>query len=237
MAATGQLEGIMKTFLALTHDEWFRSVVNIVIGFFIAQLAGSLGERRERKKAASRALTELLELRHHLVAMEAVRQAVDQMITVIGNIPETDRLKLLVVLESLLPKPDDLHSRYDQSVSALAPSHPLLAFELRSKDLIRPLLTTLRSLMSQDAQAAAVMGPFLKQNVLVKIEPNLNKYILLLAWKAGFVCWYNTRRALLNQREPISPELQEYLDSFKRLVEEQKKHQAAFMASVSDTNA
>src|SRR6266478_296849 len=143
----GQLECIMKTLLALTRDEWFRSVINIVIGFCIAQLAGFLGERRDRKRATSRALTELLELRHHLVTMEAVRQAVDQMMGAIGNIPDNEKLKLLLVMESFLPKPDELHSRYDESVSALAPSHPLLAFELRSKDLIRPLLTTLRSLM------------------------------------------------------------------------------------------
>lgn len=226
----------MKTLLALTHDEWFRSVVNIVIGFFIAQFAGSLGERKERKKAASRALTELLEVRHHLVTMEAVREAVDQMVSFIGNIPDNEKLKVLVVMDSFLPKPDELHARYEESVSALAPSHPLLAFELRSKDLVRPLMTTLRSLMSQDAQAATVMGPFLKQNVLVKIEPNLNKYILQLARKVGVLCWYSTRKKLLSQREPFSRELQEYLASFKQLVEEQKKHQAAFMASVSGTN-
>src|SRR5262245_1259203 len=137
----------MRTLLALTHDEWFRSVVNIVIGFFLAQLAGSLGDRRDRKKAASRALAELLELRHQLEITNSIREAVDEMITAVGDIPRSEKSKLLLAIGTFLPKPDELHSRYDESVSALASSHPLLAYELRSKDLIQPLLTSLHSLM------------------------------------------------------------------------------------------
>jgi hypothetical protein len=41
-------------------------------------------------------------------------------------------------MDGLVPNSDELHRRYDQSVSMVAGLDPVLAFERRSKDLIRP---------------------------------------------------------------------------------------------------
>lgn len=215
----------MKTLAAIVHEEWFKASITTVLGFLIAQVTGLLSQRGEAKKAASRVLTELLEVRHQFIALEHFSKILDDLTKLIGNFPEHDKAKLLIAAESLLPKPDELHARYDQSVSALAPLHPLLAFELRSKDHIRPLLTTARSLMGQDPKAAALMGPLLKEKLISNLEPVLNKSILKLAWKKGVSCWYRTRR-FLKQKE-VPRELQEYLDSVKKIIEAQTKMQAA----------
>ncbi len=88
-----------------------------------------------------------------------------------------------VAFDSILPKWDELHLRYDQNVTTLAGLDPLLAYRLRSKDLIRSLLTLLHSLMGKDAQAAAVMGPIMRTRLLSQVEPILDKSILALSRK------------------------------------------------------
>jgi hypothetical protein len=213
----------MRTLTALIHDEWFRSVVNVLIGFLMAQLTGHFGERRERKKAVSRALSDLLIIKHQLFGLEEV---VEQIGNMVGNIPEHEKSQIRVVFNSLLPKWDDLHSRYDQSVTTLAGLDPLLAFELRSKDFILPVLNWMHSLMAKDPQAAALIGPIFKTKLLSTIEPVLNKSLVTLARKKGLLCWYETRR-LVKKRSKISAELAEFLEPVKIIVEAQKKAAAA----------
>src|SRR5258708_626283 len=106
----------MKAMSALIHDESFRAVLLIVIGFLLGQLNSYFVARWERKKAVSRALSELLELRSQFVGLE---QAVEQIGNLVGDFPEHEKSQLRVVFDSLFPKWDEQHSRYDQSVTTL----------------------------------------------------------------------------------------------------------------------
>src|SRR5258708_30909921 len=143
----------MKVISALIHDEAFRAVFLIVIGFLLAQLNSYFLQRGERKKAVSLALSELLEVRNQFVGLELT---MEQVVNLAGSIPEHVKAQFRVTLDSFFPKWEEQHSRYDQSVTTLAALDPLLAYELRSKDFIRPILMTLHSIMSQDPQAAAL---------------------------------------------------------------------------------
>ena len=218
----------MKFLLPLIHDEGLRAVLLVAVGFLLAQLNTFFGERRERKKAVSFALANLLEVRHQYVGME-------QLITEIGNIvgvnvPEHEKSQMRVIFDSMFPKWEELHSRYDQRVTTLATVLPLLAFQLRSKDFIRPILTFLHTHMGKDPQAAAVFGPILSSNLLSKVEPVLDESILALAIRKSPRCWYQTRRLLRKQKD-VPNELQELLAPIKIAVEAQKQAATATQAN------
>jgi hypothetical protein len=203
----------------LFHDEWFRSIVTILIGFLISQLTGYRAERKERKKAVSCALSDLLMVKHQLFGLEDI---IEKLGSTLGNIPEHEKSHLRVVFNSLLPKWEDLHARYDQSITTLAGLHPLLAFELRSKDYILPSLNWMHSAMANDPQAAALIGPLFKTMLLGKIEPVLNKSLVGLARRKSLICWYETRR-LVKRKSKLSDEFAELLEPVKTVIEAQRK--------------
>ena len=212
----------MKVISALIHDEAFRAVFLIVIGFLLAQLNSYFLQRGERKKAVSLALSELLEVRNQFVGLELT---MEQVVNLAGSIPEHVKAQFRVTLDSFFPKWEEQHSRYDQSVTTLAALDPLLAYELRSKDFIRPILMTLHSIMSQDPQAAALIGPTLKEKLLGKIEPTLNKSILKLAWGKSLLCWYRTNRLL--RKSGVPDDAREFVTAIKDILEAQQKAAAA----------
>jgi len=199
----------MKTSSALVHD-----VLLIVIGFLLSQVNNLFADRRERKKAISSALSDLLEVRSHFVGLERIAEQIGNLV---GSIPEHEKSQMRVTFDSVLPKWDELHSRYDQSVTTLAGLDPLLAYRLRSKDFIRPLLTLLYSLMGKDPQAAAVMGPIMKTKLVGKVEPILDEAILALAKKRNRLCWYRTKRLLKNEKQ-LPDGFIEFLESIKSAV-------------------
>jgi hypothetical protein len=178
-------------------------------------MSNVFADRKERKKAASSALVELLEVRTHFVAMERVFEEINKLVG--NNIPEHEKSQMRVVFESILPKWDELHTRYDKSVTTLASIDPLLAYYLRSKDFIRPLMVFLHSLMGKDPQAANVMAPILKANLVSKIAPEVDKAILALAKRKSLVCWYQTKR-LLKRQEQLPEGFTEFLESIKAAI-------------------
>jgi hypothetical protein len=99
---------------------------------------------------------------------------IDELAT-LGNLPEHVKSQLRVVLDSLFPNWQELHERYDKSVTAVARLDPLLSFQLRSKDFVRPVMRTLHSLMGQDSQAAAILAPcaFPHQYRKLKLSTNV----------------------------------------------------------------
>lgn len=142
---------------------------------------------------------------------------VDHITDSLGNVPEHQKSQIRVFINSLLPKWEETHSRYEPCITTLAGLDPLLAFHLRSKDAILPVLNWLHSLMGQDPTAASLIGPVLK-NLMKSTEPVLNKSILLLARKRGWICWFRTKR-LLKRNETLTDEaiklLQPTMDAIK----------------------
>ena len=222
----------MKSVSTLIHDEAFRSVLLVMIGFLLAQLNSFFAGRRERKRAVSCALSDLLEIKFQFLALE---QIVEQVGNLVGKVPEHEKSQIRVAFDSMLPKWDELHSRYDQSVTTLAGLHPLLAFQLRAKDFIRPTLMFLHSLMGQDPQAAAFFGPILRTKLLAKIGPILDKSILALAVRKSLLCWFKTAR-LLKRQKRIPDELEEVFESLKIAIEVQKNAGNAAQADAQRTD-
>lgn len=219
----------MKSLSALIHDEVFRSVLLVIVGFVLAQLNSLFADRKERKKAVSCALSDLLEVRYQFIGLEDLVEQIEMLTG--SNIPEHQKSQIRVVFDSLFPAWNELHARYERSVSTLAGMDPVLAFRLRAKDFIRPAFTAMHSMIGQDAQAAAVVGPIIRTQLHAKLEPVLNESILTLARKKSLLCWYETHRLLKKQRKHVQKEMMEIMQPLKvamdgplkAIVEAQKK--------------
>jgi hypothetical protein len=219
----------MKTVSELLNSEAWRSVILVVIGFLLAQLKDFFAQRKERKEAVSVLLSDLLEVRHQFVGIELL---IDELAS-LGNLPEHVKSQLRVVLDSLFPNWQELHDRYDKSVTAVARLDPLLSFQLRSKDFVRPVMRTLHSLMGQDSQAAAMLAPAMKNNFVNKVEGALNESILKLARRQSLWCWYKTRRTLRDSSK-LPDDAREAWESIKAIAQAQIK--AAPVPSVGAPN-
>jgi hypothetical protein len=208
----------MKTISGFLNNEAWRSVILVVIGFLLAQLKDFFAQRKERKEAVSVLLSDLLEVRHQFVGIELL---IDELAS-LGNLPEHVKSQLRVVLDSLFPNWQELHERYDKSVTAVARLDPLLSFQLRSKDFVRPVMRTLHSLMGQDSQAAAILAPAIKNNFVNKVEGALNGSILKLARQQSLWCWYKTRRTLRDSKK-LPDDAREAWESIKAIAQAQIK--------------
>lgn len=189
----------------------------VVVGFLVAQLNTFFAGRLERKKTVSRALSDLLEIRHQFFGSE---QLAGQIEVLVGKVPEHQKSQMRVAFDSMLPKWDELHKRYDESVTTLAALDPLLAFQLRSKDLVRPVMNMAHARMGQDPKAAALVGPIFQKNVTDRLEKVFVRAILKLALKVGPLCWFKTKRLMARQSE-IPNEFKELLQKMKAAVDSQ----------------
>jgi hypothetical protein len=221
----------MKTISNLLKNEAWRSVILVVIGFVLAQLKDFFAQRKERREAVSVLLSDLLEVRHQFVGVELL---IDELAT-LGPLPEHVKSQLRVVLDSLFPNWQELHDRYDKSVTAVARLDPLLSFQLRSKDFVRPVMRTLHFHMGQDSQAAAMLAPVIKNNFVNKVETVLNESILKLAKRQSLWCWYRTRRTLKANKK-LPDEAREAWESIKAIAQAQGKAAPA-QPSIGVSNA
>ncbi len=167
------------------------ATVNIFLGFVLGQVSGLFTDHKESKKAARHALTELLDVRFRLFGVEALMDRITGSL----NVAEHEKSQIRVFINSVFPKWEEAHSRYDTCVTTLSGLDPLLASTLRSKDATLPLLNWMHSMMGQNPTAASIMGPVLNE-LMKSIEPALNDSILRLARKCGWICWFRTWRSL-----------------------------------------
>src|SRR4051812_20334953 len=106
----------MKTITQLLQDNkvfivvlsGMFSLVTAFLGFLLGQVSGYFTARKERKKAISIALAELLEVRHQLFAVE---EMTEKMTGLLGNVSEQQKSQARVVVTSLLPKWEETHAR------------------------------------------------------------------------------------------------------------------------------
>jgi hypothetical protein len=99
---------------------------------------------------------------------------------------------------------------------------PVLAFELRSKDLIRPFQKWIHSLMGNNPESASVIAAFLKNTFDKTIEPALDGSIVKLARKRSLFRWYEIRK-LLKQKDDLTSKMKQLLEPLKAIIAVQAK--------------
>jgi hypothetical protein len=116
------------------------------------------------------------------------------------NVPADAQVPLKVFCGTLFPPGEGIAERYEESVSLVATTNPVLGFRLRSQDLVGPLLHWVRAQALQDGpQSVALLGT-IEDQLLRHLTPHLERLIRELAKRHGWKTRWETNRRL---KEPF----------------------------------
>ncbi len=128
-------------------------------------VSGALNRRSEtresRRQQLSGLLCDLLELRHRIIGLSEIRKALTPLLP-----DHIDQLTVaLPAIMETVASPSKLHEHYEAAIIELAVVDPLLAFQLRSKNLADAAMSPLSKIASQEptgiphaAQAFQMLG-------------------------------------------------------------------------------
>jgi len=128
------------------------TLIGIILGFGLNEASYLLRTRREDRRTISKTLAELLDVRHVLRFLPLTVETLKKILP--GPIAAHDEVMLRNVLQAFVPNSEGMQKRYEDAVSAVSAFLPLLAFDLRSKDMVGPLLGHLRSTLPIEPGAA-----------------------------------------------------------------------------------
>jgi len=120
-------------------------------GLVSAEVTRRLAARESRKQQLGGLLCDLLELRHASIGMKGITKTFETLVPEYKN-------ALIVALPDILEmvaNPAKLHEHYESAIAELAALDPLLAFQLRSKNLVVGALTPLSKVAQQNPQGIA----------------------------------------------------------------------------------
>jgi len=188
--------------VTLLKELGIGTILGTIIGWTLNQWSQAITLWRDRRKALGRTLSDLLEIRHLVLA---VPSAIKAFATVVFIPPEAELFMKTFVSGWLIPTGDSLAKRYEESVSVMAETSPVLSFRLRSKHLIFPWLDQLRRLTLQhgDKDAAAIMAE-LENSITAEYRSVLEDLIEDVAKRYGW--WAHAEvKKLLARPEMVLP--------------------------------
>lgn len=173
--------------------EWLP-IATLVIGALLGWILNQLGQwfvsRRERRRAVARVLSDLLEIRHRLLAVPRTLEEISKHV----QLPPQAHFVLAAVLGNLLPA-GKLAERYNESVNLVASDDPILGFRLRSRDVVFFVLDQLRLVAASDPAATAAW-PELESRLMEQVIPNLEEVIRHPALRHGWRTYFKARRSI-----------------------------------------
>jgi len=175
------------------------TLLAVILGFSLNEVSSLIRTRREDRRTISKTLAELLEVRHFLRFLPLTVETLKKIVP--GPIPAHDEVMLRHVLWTLIPNTEGMQKRYEDAVTAVSAFLPLLAFDLRSKDMIGPFLGRLRGAIPIEPNAAPL---WLKmEDEIVRIAlPKLEELIQELADLHRMETADNVRTLLKQPFEP-----------------------------------
>jgi hypothetical protein len=187
-------------------------LIGVILGSCLTGVGVLLRQRAEKKRVVGVALADLLEIRHELMSTERALKHLRSRFSLPDEIiPNCSNL-----LESILPKRDDLHKRYEESVSVVASFDPVLGFKLRSKNNIADTLSKFRKVAVQNGVNLSVLNQY--ESMLRKaLLPPLEKAVTELGR-------HHSRRTaksvkeLLSKGDEVPPETALLFDEMQTLL-------------------
>ncbi len=130
------------------------TLVGAIVGFGLNEASYLVRARREERHLLGRVLNELLEIRNQTKMMPTLMEALKSRIPA-ALPPATDFALRQMFRNMFSGLMQGIQERYDQAVSEVSGAFPVLAYELRAKDILVPLLRQLAPLVpATDATAA-----------------------------------------------------------------------------------
>ena len=154
----------------------FLPLLGVIVGAFSAGFGQLYKVRQERRRAIASALSELLEVRHRVVMLHAFMKHIQQL----GSLPPASIPHLRNLFDHFVPLDGKLDARFDDAVTLLASIDPVLAFELRSQNLMPHFLNKLRSLATLAGEDLANFEAY-ESKLIEAVTPKLDEAVSQLA--------------------------------------------------------
>jgi hypothetical protein len=214
---------VKRSAMELNNWKDWLPLAGVAIGWGLNQCGQWLVFRRDERKAIGRALADLLEVRHRLLGLPKAVEAMTSRL----NMPAGVQAPLKVILGALFPPDEGLAKRYEESVNLVAGTNPILAFRLRSQDLVGPFLHRLRAMAMQDGPQTMALFGTLENHLFRQLSPHLERLIRELARRHGWRTQWETSRRL---KEPFEvPE--EFWEGLKATIPQSQPPTGAANAS------
>lgn len=182
-------------------------LIGVVLGSVISGIGAHLRARAERKRLIARALSDLLEIRHHVIGIETVLREVKCRI----HVSEEEAQFFREHMNLVVPLDAEIHKRYEEAISLLAGADPVLAFTMRSKNRVPQFLDSLKSVSMSLGATPSQFSSF-ESVIRSAISPALDEAVLELAAQHSF----STKRkvnALIATTGQVPPELTNFLNT------------------------
>jgi hypothetical protein len=174
-------------------------VVGVITGWFLNETSNYIKGRNESKKPISRALSEILDIRHSVYGFSKSLYYFKNKF----NIPDELWPIIRTIISDKYPVTIDISNRYNTAVDLISENEPILAYRLRSKDLITKLSSILNEINNKNDTDFETYKTLLEQNLLEQINPELERTALILAWKHSIITWIKIKLFL---RKPVFDE-------------------------------
>lgn len=186
-------------------------LLGVIVGALLTGATVMLRARAERKRLLAVALSDLLEVRHHVTGIELLlAEAIKRF-----EVPAEVSLAIRNGISSVFPIEQELHKRYETAVNLLAGVDPILAFYLRSKTSAPQIFTSVRSLAEQNGIAAADTETF-ERTLSSMVIPGLNEAALTLGRRHSLLTWWRVRR-LIKTSNTLPPEIAALIEEIQAM--------------------
>lgn len=170
----------------------------LILGWGLSESSTWLKSRQNKKTALANALSELLEIHHSLVGERLVKAEILKY-TEIQIEQEPHIREMLNIMHIGL---DEVAQRYNDAVAKISGYEPLLAFQLRNKEKITPIILKLRDLSHGDKDSEQFINKAIDE-LQEKLIPVIEEAVLDVARKHNWLTWYKARKIVKNKGLPM----------------------------------
>jgi hypothetical protein len=205
------MQAMFARLIALSQSLGLAPVIAVVVGWLLHELSDKIRLNREDKRAAGKVLAELLDLRRSIRAIPVVLAEVRKR----TKIPPEAEPAVRSFYSSMISQATaGLSERYNKAIDLLAGPLPLLAYELRSKDRLDPVLNQLRAIAAGDPNAPVLLAA-IEDKLRSEVLTRMDVLVFKLAWVHGWKTWIRVR---WNSRKPdeAANEVGAFMDSMLR---------------------
>lgn len=181
-------------------------LIGVVLGSAISGIGAYLRIRMERKRLIACALSDLLEIRHHILGIEVVLREVRNR----APVSEEEAQLFRTHMNAIIPLDEDVHKRYDEAISLLSGIDPILAFKMRSKNKVSQFLDSIRNLSSSIGATPSQIST-VESALRLAITPALDKAVLELASHHSLSTKHRVKKLVVSAGD-VHPDLTKLLD-------------------------
>ena len=151
------------------------AVLGTLAGFVLNEVSHVWRLRLEDRRKVGQALAELLEIYRQIRAVPECMEVLRSKIP--APIPKQAEFQLRTMFRAFIPDVDALRQRYQTAVTAVAGAFPVLAYELRRKDMLTPIINQLSSVVGLPDEVGAGFLVKMEDQMVSEVCPVLKSLI------------------------------------------------------------